>query len=278
MRIAVTGASGFIGRRLVEEFRAEGHEVTPIRLRRDPSVPVSDAVVHLAGEPLAQRWTAQAKREIRSSRVNGTRRLIENISQLSERPAVFVCASAVGIYGSRGDEVLTESSATGSGFLAEVAKDWEAAADLAGPLGIRAVKLRFGLVLGRDGGALTRMLPVFKLGAGGRLGSGRQWMSWIHLADLAGLVQFAIREAGFRGAVNAVAPNPVTNAEFTCELARALHRPAFLAVPRFALKLKYGEMSSVLFDSQRVVPQAALAAGFRFRFPELGPALRDVLA
>ncbi len=274
----MTGASGFIGRRLAGMLRNQGHTVHAVSIRGDFELPHTEAVVHLAGEPVAQRWTPAAKRRILESRVEGARSLIRKISTLSARPGVLVCASAIGIYGSRGDEALTESSPPGKGFLSEVCTQWERTADLAEALGIRVVKTRIGIVLGRGGGALARMLPPFKLGVGGRLGSGRQWMSWIHLDDLAELMLFAIRETALRGPVNATAPNPVTNAEFTRTLASVLGRSAVLPAPAFALRAVFGEMSEVLLESQRVLPQAALGAGFRFRFPELEPALRDLLA
>lgn len=276
MKITITGASGFVGRALAGRLVAAGHSVQPLKLRESAAAPAADAVIHLAGEPVAQRWTAEAKRRIRASRAEGTRKLVDSLAQLSPRPATLISASAVGIYGSRGDVILTESSAPGSGFLAEVCVEWERAAGIANALGIRVVNVRIGLVLGH-GGALARMLPAFKLGAGGRLGSGEQWMSWIHLDDLTALVEFALSETSLRGPVNATSPNPVTNAEFTRKLAAALHRPAFAAVPAFALKLMFGEMAGVLLDSQRVLPKAAEAAGFRFRYPDLAPALADLL-
>ncbi len=279
MRIAVTGASGFIGRALTAKLATAGHTVEPLKTRESVEVPPCDAVVNLAGEPVAQRWTPEAKQRIRDSRVEGTRRLVESMGRLSPPPAALVCASAVGIYGSRGDEVLTESSPPGGGFLAEVCIAWErAAAQAEGALGVRVVSLRTGVVLGRGGGALERMLPIFHHGAGGHLSSGRQWMSWIHLEDLTSLFEFALNEKRLRGPVNATAPHPVTNAEFTHVLGAALHRPAVLPVPAFALKLKFGEMASVLLDSQRAVPEAAQAAGFQFRYPELGPALSAIVA
>jgi uncharacterized protein (TIGR01777 family) len=191
---------------------------------------------------------------------------------------VLVCASAIGIYGSRGDEVLTESSLTGQGFLADVCREWENSADLAGFLGMRVVKLRIGVVLGRGGGALARMLPPFKVGLGGRLGSGRQWTSWISLGDLLKLIRFALEQPSLRGVVNATAPNPVTNSEFTATLARVLKRPSVLPVPAFVLKAMFGQMAEILLDSQRVLPAAAQAAGFRFEHPDLEPALRRALA
>ncbi len=274
MIITLTGATGFIGRALASRLGAAGHKVRPFSLRSPQPLEVSDAVIHLAGEPIAQRWTPEAKRRILESRVEGTRRLI---AALPAPPRVFICSSAVGFYGSRGDEVLTEASPPGTGFLAGVCTAWEGAADDARARGMRVVKLRTGMVLGRGGGALDRMLPAFRMGAGGRLGSGRQWMPWIHLDDHLALVEFALAQASVSGPLNAVAPNPVTNRDFTATLARALHRPAFLPAPVFALKAMFGEMACVLLDSQRVIPRAALDAGFEFRHPELGPALQDIL-
>jgi uncharacterized protein (TIGR01777 family) len=276
MKVAITGASGFIGRALAGRLVAAGHSVQPVKLRESAAAPAADAVIHLAGEPVAQRWTAEARRRIRASRLEDTRKLVDSLERLSPRPATLISASAVGIYGPRGEVVLTESSAPGSGFLAGVCVEWERAAGIANALGIRVVILRIGIVLGH-GGALARMLPAFKLGLGGRLGSGGQWMSWVHLDDLTALIEFALGTTSLRGPVNATAPNPVTNAEFTRKLAATLHRPAFAAVPALALKLMFGQMASVLLDSQRVLPKAAEAAGFRFRYPELGAALADLL-
>lgn len=276
MIIAVTGASGFIGSRLTQRLRAEGHTVREISLRsRSPVVPVCHAVVHLAGEPVAQRWTRSARDRILKSRVEGTKSLVKALSE--HPPPVLISASAIGYYGSRGDEILTETSKPGGDFLAQVVTAWEREARSAEQLGIRVVPLRFGMVLGRRGGALKKMLPPFRLGLGGSLGSGKQWISWIHLDDLIALIGFAIESAQCTGAMNAVAPYPVTNAEFTHDLARALHRPAIFPVPEFFLKLLYGEMSQVILGSQRVTPEAALQAGFEFRFTELGPALRQIV-
>jgi hypothetical protein len=252
--------------------------VLPLKLREAQAVPPCDAVVHLAGEPIAQRWTAAAKQRIRESRVEATRRLVAQLAKLERAPRVLVAASAIGIYGSRGDEVLTEASAPGSDFLAEICVAWEQAAREAAALGIRVVSVRFGIVLGREGGALARMLPPFRLGVGGRLGSGRQWMSWIHLEDALGLLEFALGRDALAGPLNATAPNPVVNAEFTRRLAAALHRPAFTPAPAFALKLMFGEMAGMLLNGQRVEPRAALAAGYTFRYPELAPALNQLLA
>jgi uncharacterized protein (TIGR01777 family) len=276
MKIAMTGATGFLGRRVTQKLLDSGHSVDALP-RRTASIPDVDAVIHLAGEPVAQRWTPAAKARIRDSRVEGTRRLIEALSALPHRPQVLVCASAVGIYGSRGDELLTETSARGQGFLSNVVTEWEKAAQLGEPLGIRVVRLRLGVVLG-PGGALSKMLPPFRFGVGGRISSGQQWMSWIHIDDAVSLILFAIQNASVTAAVNATAPQPVTNLEFTRELAAALHRPAILPVPRFALKLLFGEMADVVLASQRVVPKAALLAGFRFQYPQLRPALANVLA
>jgi uncharacterized protein len=285
MNVTVTGASGFIGGRLVAALTGQGHTVRALRradwdtLAGEPppdSLENAAAVVHLAGEPVAQRWTPEAKRKIADSRLQGTRNLVTALSTLSRRPAVLVCASAIGIYGDRGDEVVTEMSPAGTGFLANLCRDWEQQASLAEALGIRVVKLRTGIVLGADGGALAKMLPPFKAFVGGRLGSGRQWMSWIHVDDLVALILHAIRNT-VSGAVNGTAPNPVTNAAFTRELAAALHRPALFPAPAFALKLMLGEMSEILLGSQRVLPKAADSTGFRFAFPELTPALRNIL-
>jgi hypothetical protein len=235
-----------------------------------------DAVVHLAGEPVAQRWTARARRAIRESRVTGTRNLVQTLAKLPKKPEVLVCASAVGYYGDRGDEILNESSSPGGDYLAQLCVDWEKEAQSAEASGIRVVRVRTGLVLDARGGALPRMLPPFRMGLGGKLGSGQHWMSWIHLEDLAALFQFAL-DNPVSGPMNGVAPNPMINAGFTRALAAAVHRPAIFPVPPFALRLLFGEMSQILLSSQRALPQAAERAGFRFRYPELAPALADVL-
>ena len=278
MNISISGASGFIGRHLMKSLAQAGHSLRALSRHTPPaeSLREADAIIHLAGEPVAQRWTAAAKQRILDSRVVGTRNLVEALAALPRRPEALICASAIGYYGSRGDEILTESSAPGSGFLPEVCVAWEREALAAEAFGIRVVRVRTGVVLDANGGALVRMLPPFRMGLGGRLGSGRQWMSWIHLEDLAALFQFAV-ESQVRGPLNAVAPNPVTNSDFTRELARTLRRPAVFPVPEFALRLLFGEMADVLLASQRVAPGAAEAAGFRFRFPQLAPALADLL-
>jgi uncharacterized protein (TIGR01777 family) len=235
-----------------------------------------DAVLHLAGEPVAQRWTARARQSIRESRVTGTRNLVQALAKLRRKPEVLVCSSAVGYYGSRGDEILNESSSPGDDFLAQLCVEWEKQAQAAEDSGIRVVRIRTGLVLDARGGALPRMLPPFRMGVGGKLGNGKQWTSWIHLDDLAALFQFAVAKP-VSGALNGVAPNPVSNAEFTRALAAAVHRPAIFPMPAFALRLLFGEMSQILLSSQRALPQAAEAAGFRFRYPKLTPALAAVL-
>jgi uncharacterized protein (TIGR01777 family) len=279
MKIIITGGSGFIGRAIAERLRASGHSVTAVSLRTPPGPEVfagCAAVVHLAGEPVAQRWTGAAKERIMNSRVQGTRTLVAALRQ--QPPTVLVSASAIGYYGSRGDEILTEDSPPGSDFLGQVAVAWEQEARAAEEFGVRVVTPRIGVVLGRGGGALPKMALPFRFGVGGRLGDGKQWTSWIHLDDLIALVEFSIATTTIRGAVNAVAPIPVTNAAFTQELAAALHRPAIFPVPAAALKLLLGEMSQVVLASQRVIPEAALRAGFQFRFTDLGEALRQIFA
>jgi uncharacterized protein len=297
VRITISGASGFVGRRLLKTLAEGGHALHVLSRHAGTNLPNNvalsvwdpmkaapprdsladaDVVIHLAGEPVAQRWNPEVKQRIRESRVGGTRRLIEALAALPHRPKVLVCASATGYYGSRGDETLEESSAPGAGFLAEVCAAWEKEARTAADLGLRVVCVRTGIALDPRGGALARMLTPFRMGVGGRLGSGRQWMSWIHLADLVELFRLAV-EKPIEGPLNGVAPFPVSNAEFTRELTSALHRPALFPVPPIALRLLFGEMAGVLLDSQRVIPRAAEAAGFRFRFPQLGPALADLL-
>lgn len=277
MNVAVTGSTGFLGRQVIAALATAGHRPHP--LPRNPSpekLNCADAVIHLAGEPVAQRWTPEAKQRIYASRVEGTRDLVNAISKSVHRPRVLICASAIGIYGSRGDEILKEDSRPAEDFLARVVVDWEQAALSAEALGIRVVNLRFGMVLG-NGGALAKMLPPFKLGIGGRLGSGKQWTSWIHIDDAVNLILFALENGQVRGALNATAPDPVTNAQFTRELARVLHRPAIFPVPPLALRLMFGEMAGVVLASQRVLPAAAQAAGFEFRYSDLPPALANLL-
>jgi uncharacterized protein len=279
MKVAITGGSGFIGRAVAERLRASGHSVIAVSLRSTPSpddFAGCQAVIHLAGEPVAQRWTTGARERILNSRIEGTRSLVAALRR--HPPAVLVSASALGYYGSRGDEILTENSPAGSDFLAQVALGWEREARAAETSGVRVVTPRIGVVLGRGGGALAKMATPFRLGVGGRLGSGEQWMSWIALDDLVSLIELALMDTALFGPVNAVAPKPVTNADFTRELAAALHRPAIFPVPAFALKVLFGDMSQILLGGQRVMPEAALRAGFRFRFTEAGDALRQIFA
>ena len=292
-KVLLTGGTGFVGHRLQSALVASGHSLTVVtrhperhRTARSgveyvgwlPDLARQQAVVHLAGEPLfGRRWSAAVKKDIRSSRVDSTRRLVDAMAAASQRPEVFVCASAIGYYGDRGDEVLSESSAAGPGILSEVCQAWEAEALRAEELGVRVVRVRIGVVLGPGGGALARMLLPFKLGAGGPLGSGQQWFSWIHLRDLVALIVRAVDDPNLRGAFNATAPNPVRQKDFARILGRVLHRPAFLPTPIFALKLALGEVVGVLTESQRCASEAAQMAGFVFQFPEVEAALRDIV-
>jgi uncharacterized protein len=277
VRIAITGAGGFIGERLSRALEAKHDEVRKVSTRSGVQPEAFEncgAVVHLAGEPVAQRWTAEARERIRASRVGGTRAVVNALSQLPSPPATLISASAIGYYGSRGEEVLTESSAPGDDFLSRLAVEWESEAQsFAG----RVAMPRIAMVIGH-GGALKKMLPPFKLGVGGRIGDGTQWMSWIHVDDLISLIIFLIGNPKVAGPVNASSPNPVRNVDFTRELAGALHRPAIFPVPSLALKLMFGEMSEMVMASQRVVPSVASDAGFSFRFPEIGAALRDIVS
>jgi len=292
VRVLLTGGTGFIGRALADALAAAGHTVTLVT--RDPgrargaavgwdevpaAVAAADAVVNLAGEPLAAgRWTDARKAEIRGSRVDATRRLVAAVAAAPSRPSVLVSASAVGYYGPHGDEPLDETAAPGEGFLAEVCRAWEAEAAPAEALGLRVVRLRFGLVLGRDGGALARMLPPFRAFVGGALGSGAQWMSWIHRDDVVGLVLEALAKEAYRGPVNATAPHPVTNAEFTRVLGRILARPTLVRVPAAVLRLALGETADMLLTGQRVLPAVAERLGYRWRYADLVPALRASVA
>jgi uncharacterized protein (TIGR01777 family) len=293
MRVTLTGASGLIGTRLAERLRARGDEVTT--LSRAPSSPGAvawqpedepapaaalagrDAVVHLAGENVAQRWSDDAKAAIRSSRELGTRNLVQGIATADPRPRVLVSSSAVGYYGPRGDERLDEDDPPGSGFLAEVCVIWEREAQRAADLGLRVVTVRTGVVLDRSGGALAKMLPFFKLGIGGPVAGGGQYMAWIHVDDVVGLYLAAIDGDAWDGAVNASAPEPVTNAAFSKALGRALHRPAFAPVPALAVRSLYGEMAEIVTEGQRVVPRRAQALGYEFAHPDLQEALGSAL-
>jgi uncharacterized protein (TIGR01777 family) len=296
MNFLITGATGFIGRRLIARLHRSGHFVSVftrhVEHRDDrnvgqyywdmnspaPAEPFQnvDVVIHLAGEPIAQRWNYHVKHKIRESRVLGTRHLVEGMGRLKKPPPVLISASAIGYYGDRADELLTEESIAGTGFLPEVCAAWEHESERARPLGVRVVHIRTGIVLGPEGGALKQMLLPFKFGVGGRLGDGLQWMSWIHIDDLVDLYLFTAENA-IAGPVNGVAPLAARNDVFTRLLGETLHRPAIFPVPVIALKLLYGEMSQVLLESQRVKPRVALDAGFQFRHPDLPETLQNLL-
>ncbi len=294
MKVLVSGASGLVGSAVVPRLEAGGHRVTRM-VRRAPragevhwipagaldpqSLEGFDAVVHLAGENIAGRWTATRKAKILNSRVQGTLTIAATLARLQHKPRVLVSASAIGYYGIRGEESLDESSRSGSDFLAEVSRQWESATDVATRAGIRVVLLRFGVVLDARGGALGKMLPPFRMGLGGKVGSGRQWMSWVALDDVAGVVEHALVTESLRGAVNVVAPNPVRNAEFTKILGEVLHRPTVFPLPGFAVALMFGEMGqSLLLGSQRVLPKKLLESGYAFKFPDLRAALEHSIA
>ena len=288
MRVLVTGGTGFVGASLCRVLSGQGHTVTVVsRAPGGPDRPTiswddvgdalatTDAVVHLAGEPIAaRRWTSAQKHRIAGSREGRTHALVEAMARAPRRPGVLVSASAIGFYGPRGDEPVDESTLAGRGFLAGVCQAWEHEAAHAETLGVRVVRLRLGIVLAPEGGALARMLPPFRFFLGGPLGAGRQWMSWIHRDDVIGLVVAALGDPAYRGAVNATAPHPVTNREFTRTLARVLMRPAWLRAPAFALRLALGEMATMLLTGQRVLPRVAERLGYAWRYPELESALR----
>lgn len=291
MKILISGASGLVGSALVDSLRRDGRDVRALSRGKGEGIfwnPETgevdqsalrawggpDAVVHLAGENIARRrWSAEQKRRIRDSRVNATEKLCRSL-----QTPVFICASAVGYYGNRGGQTLTESEPPGSDFLARVCVDWERAAQCCANSGGRVVQLRFGLILARHGGALAKMLPIFRAGLGGRLGRGTQWVSWISLRDVVRAIQFALENRELTGAFNTVAPNPVTNSEFTRALAGALRRPAFLPVPAFALRLVFGEMAdATLLTSQRAISRRLMDHGFQFSHPEIAAALKQIL-
>lgn len=290
VRVLVTGASGLIGSRLSAALRDRGDEVVALSrggaegtTRWDPEsepAPIdgADAVVHLAGEPIAQRWSAPVRERIRSSRIVSTANLIKGIEAADPRPTVLVCANAVGYYGDRGEERLTESSPPGDDWLAGVCVAWEQAAQAASELGLRVCVLRAGVVLERGGGALAKMLPAFQAGVGGPVAGGQQYVSWIHVDDVVGFYLAALGDERFSGAINAVAPRAVRNAEFSKALGHALHRPALAPVPGFALKALYGEMAKIVTDSQNVAPARAEELGVHFAHPELDEALADALS
>jgi uncharacterized protein (TIGR01777 family) len=293
-KILVSGSSGLIGAALIPALKSSGYEITCLvrgtasgkeQIQWDPAQPLVpesvsgfDAVVHLAGESIVGRWTEAKKRRIRESRVQGTLRLAEALAQAPQRPRVLISASAIGYYGDRGDEALREDSASGSGFLPEVCREWEDATEPATKAGIRTVQVRFGLVLSQHGGALQKMLPPFRLGVGGNMGNGRQWWSWIDIDDLVGAVQHVIKTETLQGPINVVGPNPLTNAEFTKTLASVLSRPALFPMPAFAARLVFGQMGDeLLLASQRVEPAKLLASGYVFQKPDLRAALEGIL-
>lgn len=296
-RILVSGVSGPIGSALVPSLESSGAKIT--RLMRMTSAPAAevetipwdpakaiapeavsgfDAVIHLAGESIVGRWTKTKKLKIRDSRVVGTSNLAHALSQAKSKPQVFICSSAIGYYGDRGEELLSEQSAAGTGFLPDVCREWEAATQAADAAGIRTVRMRTGVVLSPKGGALGKMLTPFKMGVGGRIGDGRQWMSWIDVQDMVGAIHHILKTDLLQGPVNMVAPKPVTNAEFTGTLASVLSRPAIFPVPAFVVKLAFGEMGeTVLLGSQRVEPSQLVASGYPFRFRDLRASLENVL-
>lgn len=297
MKVLISGSHGLVGSTLIKSLESDGHEV--VRLVRHPPTGASeiewspqrysialarlegfDAVIHLAGESIAEgRWNEEKKRRIRESRVKGTRLLSDSLANIKHPPKSFLCASAIGYYGNRGDEILTESSPPGDDFLAEVCVEWEKASEEAVQKGIRTVNLRFGIILDSKGGALAKMLPPFRMGVGGKIGTGRQWMSWIALDDVVGAIKRALTNETLSGPVNFVAPNPVTNREFTKTLGKVLSRPTLFSIPAFGARLAFGEMAdALLLSSQRVEPERLKKAGYQFRYSELKGALRHVLA
>lgn len=293
MRVTVTGATGLIGTRLVAELEARGDEVTVLSrkpggagvVQWDPAAGPAprgaldgrDGVIHLAGEPVAQRWSGDAKRRILASRELGTRNLVAGMGAADPPPAALVSSSAVGYYGAHGDERLDEQTPPGSDFLAGVCVAWEREAQVASELGARVVLVRTGIVLDPGGGALETMLPFFKLGLGGPVAGGRQYMPWIHLDDLAGIYQRAVDDPSWSGPVNGSAPEPVTNQAFSKALGRVLKRPALAPVPKLAIKALYGEMADMVVNGQRAVPARTTELGYEFRHPELEAALRSAL-
>jgi uncharacterized protein (TIGR01777 family) len=297
MKILITGASGLVGKALQKSFAEKGYEMLLATRSKPekanevqwntekgffgeelPRLDVLDAIVHLAGESVVGRWTDDKKRRLVDSRVYGTRNIVETIGKLENKPKVLISASAIGIYGDRDDEILSEESAAGDNFLAEISKNWEAEAIKAEDFGVRVVRLRIGVVLSAGGGALAQMLTPFKFGLGGTIGSGRQWMSWIALEDVVRIVNFALENENLNGAINAVAPNAVKNEEFTDALGAILHRPTILPLPAFAVNLAFGEMgNALLLDSKRVVPKKLEESGFEFQFPDLKSALEQAI-
>jgi uncharacterized protein len=292
-KILVSGSSGLIGAALVPALQSNGYEVVRLvrgasasgRVGWDPAQPLApesvsgfEVIIHLAGESIVGRWTEAKKRRIRESRVQGTRALAAALAKAPQPPRLLISASAIGYYGNRGEETLREDSSSGDGFLPEVCREWEAAAEPASKAGIRAVQMRFGVVLSALGGALQKMLLPFRMGVGGKVGNGRQWMSWIAIDDLVGAIQHVIKTDTLRGPVNGVGPGPVRNAEFTKTLASVLSRPAIFPMPGFAARLAFGQMADeLLLASQRVEPAKLMASGYVFQKPDLSTALEDIL-
>jgi uncharacterized protein (TIGR01777 family) len=279
VKITIVGASGFIGRHLSAALASRGDQVSGVSLR-DPDAAAaacagSDVVVNLAGENVAQRWTPEVKAKIRASRVDAPRALIASLGRVEPTPKAYISASAIGYYGTSESASFAEASEPGSGFLAGVCVEWEAEADRAAAIGMRVAKVRTGLVLGTDGGALPKLLPLYRLGAGGIVASGRQWYSWIHVDDQVGVYLHAID--GAEGVLNATAPNPVRNADFNRSLAATLHRPAVFPAPAFAVQLLLGEGASVVTEGQRVLPVRTLATGYSFRYAEIDAAFQSLL-
>jgi uncharacterized protein (TIGR01777 family) len=271
MRVTITGASGLIGSKLADALTQRGDEVIPVSLRKPGPIELGDVVVHLAGENVAQRWTDESRKRIEQSRVDGTRRVVTAINEAATKPQALISSSAVGYYGSRGDEKLDESTPPGDDFLARVCVKWEQEAQQAQT---RVVRVRTGVVLDKSGGALGKMLLPFKLGVGGPVAGGDQYMPWIHLDDVVGIYLAAIDDARWTGPVNATAPEPVTNKEFSRALGRALHRPAVAPIPGFAIRTLYGDMAEIVTEGQRAVPKRTLELGYRFRYTDLDEALK----
>jgi uncharacterized protein len=297
-RILVSGSSGLVGSTLLPSLKSAGARIARLvrpgstaanndeeRIPWDPPQPVSpeavsgfDAVVHLAGESIVGRWTEKKKARIRDSRIPATANLARALAQAKNKPEVFLSASAIGYYGSRGDDLLTEESSSGSGFAADLAREWEAASATASQAGIRTVQMRIGIIMGKAGGALPKMLPAFKMSVGGRLGNGRQWMSWVDVRDIVGAIHHLLRSDLLHGPVNLVSPKPVTNAEFTKTLGKVLSRPTIFPMPAFAARLVFGQMADeLLLASQRVEPSKLISSGYPFRFSTLESSLRNLL-
>jgi uncharacterized protein len=296
MKILISGSHGLVGQALIKSLEPEGHQIfrlvrhypgSPFEIEWSPdrySIALSliegfDAVVHLAGESIAEgRWTEEKKKRIRESRVKGTKLLSDALANLTDPPKTLISASAIGYYGDRGDELLTESSAPGNDFLSQVCVEWEQATSHATQMGIRVVNTRFGIILDKNGGALKKMLPPFRMGLGGRIGSGKQWMSWITLDDVVGALKYALTNEALSGPANFVVPNPVRNAEFTKTLGQVLSRPTLFPIPAFGVRLLFGEMAdALLLSSQRVEPQKLQRSEYQFLYPQLEPALRHIL-